>query len=147
MVEPISKAPTQERGFTLIEMLAAMLILSFGVTSMLGVFSAGLATEQSAELIRDSARLAQAVRERIEADGLLGDVGQAVPKPVRGATLPEFPGLSYDIDFNTSGPEGQSEVLVEVRVRWMRSGSGASETYRFPMPRGKPLYLRLRERR
>ena len=53
-------------GFTLVEMLAAMMILAFGITTVLGVMSAGLATERNAELIRDASRLATAVREDLE---------------------------------------------------------------------------------
>lgn len=141
----MSGSARHEHGFTLIEMLAAMMILAFGLTTLLGVFSSGLATEQNAEILRDASRLATTVRESIEEQGLLGDVGAAVPDPIRDRRDPAFPGLAYDVDFEAVGEDASAEVFVTVTVRWLRGGAGVAETLRFPLPRGRPLYLRLRD--
>ena len=134
------------RGFTLVEMLAAMMILAFGITAVFGVFSAGVATEQQAALIRDAARLVTAVSEELQHSDACGAIGDPCPQPVQGATNRSFPGITYDLEFTTDSSRPW-EILVDIRVRWLRRGATMSETYRLPLRRGRPLHVRLREER
>ena len=74
----LARPDRNSRGFTLIEMMAAMMILAFGVTTVFAVFSTGLATEEMASLVRDSARMVTTVRENLHQDGALGEDGGAL---------------------------------------------------------------------
>ena len=129
-------------GFTLVEILAALLLLSVGVTGVMGVLASGIQTEQSGELVRDASRLALAVRDDLAHDGGLGAAHEPLPKPVRGATHPDFPFLSYDLDFE-GDPELGPQVLVTVTVRWMERGDAMDDEYRFFMTREHSLARRI----
>jgi prepilin-type N-terminal cleavage/methylation domain-containing protein len=133
-------------GFTLLEILAALMILSLGVTTALGVFARGLGIEQGAELIHDSARLASLIQERYRNEGLLGKVGKALPPPIKGALEPGFPGMKYDLSVKVD-PENASRVFLDLQVRWLRGGEEVGERYRFPMRRALPLSARIRASR
>ncbi len=136
----------REAGFTLLEILAALMILALGVTTALGVFARGLSIEQGAELVHDSGRLASLVQERYRNEGILGKVGQALPPEVRGALEPGFPGMKYDLSVKVD-PENASRVFLDLRVRWLRGGEEVGERYRFPMRRALPLSARIRASR
>lgn len=131
-------------GFTLVEMLAAMMILAFGITTVIGVLSSGLATEHNSELIRDASRLATAVREEMEHGRLVPGEGQQL-EPITGGRIEAFPDLQYDLSYEPCVREGREDVLCQVRVRWLRGGSDVSETFEFPLPKTRALYLRIRE--
>ncbi len=131
-------------GFTLIEILIAMMILVFSVSTLLAGFMQGIATEQESELLRDASRLAAAVQEKLVSEDILGKDTANLPEPVRGAILPEFPGLSYDLDFE-GGLFTGAPVYVTLRVIWLRRGEAMYETFRFPLPKGRPLPVRIRE--
>ncbi|MCA8971222.1 MAG: prepilin-type N-terminal cleavage/methylation domain-containing protein [Planctomycetes bacterium] len=143
-VHPVSRTAPSDAGFTLVEILAAMLILAFGVTTVLGVMSSGLATEHNSELIRDAARLATVVREELEHGSLMPQDGQA-PVPVVGGRVAEFPDMQYDLAFEPVERESTQDIACAVTVRWLRGGSDVSETFRFPLPRSRALYLRIRD--
>ncbi|HHI79080.1 MAG TPA: prepilin-type N-terminal cleavage/methylation domain-containing protein [Planctomycetes bacterium] len=142
-IRMISALPGAEGGFTLLEILAALLILALGVTTALGVFARGLGIEQGSELIHDSARLATLVQERYRNEGILGRVGEALPPPVQDALEPGFPGMKYDLRVEAD-PESASRVFLDLRVRWLRGGEEVGERYRFPMRRALPLSARIR---
>ncbi len=133
-----------EGGFTLIEILAALMILAFTVTTALGVFSRGIALERSAELVHDASRLARAVQQRVVEEAWIGDLGEALPPPRRGLALPEFPGMVYDLEAEID-PDRPGEVYVLVSVRWRRQGREVGENFRFLVTRGKPFPVRIRE--
>ncbi|MCB9890643.1 MAG: prepilin-type N-terminal cleavage/methylation domain-containing protein [Planctomycetes bacterium] len=141
---PVTHGAPCDAGFTLVEILAAMLILAFGVTTVLGVMSSGLATEHNSELIRDAARLATVVREELEHGSLMPQDGQA-PVPIVGGRVAEFPDMQYDLAFDPVERESTQEIACTVTVRWLRGGSDVSETFRFPLPRSRALYLRIRD--
>lgn len=132
-------------GFTLVEMLAAMMILAFGITTVLGVMSAGLATERNSELIRDASRLATAVREDLEHGGMAGTRDEAELQDIIGGRLPDFPDLQYDLRYETVDLDGRVDYVCRIRVRWLRGGSDVAEDFEFPLPRSKALYLRIRD--
>lgn len=138
------KSPRRETGFTLVEMLAAMMILSFGITTVLGVMSSGLATERNAELIRDASRLATAVREDLE-HGRMQVEDEGVLQDVIGGRFPDFPDLQYDLRFEEIDLDGRIDYVCKIRVRWLRGGSDVAEDFEFPFPRAKALYLRIRD--
>ncbi|MEZ5989977.1 MAG: type II secretion system protein [Planctomycetota bacterium] len=129
-------------GFTLVELMAALLILSVVVSTVIGVFSAGIRTEQGAELLRDASRLALAVREQMLHDGGLGAAYEPLPPSVRGASHPDFPYLVYDLDYEAAADLGP-EVIVVVTVRWQQRGEEMNEVFRYPASRGLPLTRRI----
>ncbi|GEM_PF-2461148 len=140
------KSEQKEGGFTLLEILAALMILALGVTTALGVFARGLSIEQGSELIHDSSRLATLIQERYRNEGLLGKVGEALPPPVQGALEPGFSGMKYDLSVEAD-PQNASRVYLDLRVHWLRGGEEVGERYRFPMQRALPLSARIRAAR
>ena len=129
-------------GFTLVEILAALLLLSVGVTGVMGVLASGIRTEQSGELIRDASRLALAVRDELAHDGRLGASHEPLPRAVEGASHPDYPFLTYSLAFE-GDPELGPQVLVTITVQWMERGEAMDDEYRFFMSREHSLSRRI----
>jgi prepilin-type N-terminal cleavage/methylation domain-containing protein len=134
------------RGFTLVEILAALLLLSVGVTGVMGVLASGIKTEQAGELIRDASRLALAVRDQLAHDGRLGAAHEPVPKGVSDGIHPDYPFLTYDLAFEAD-PELGSQVLVTITVKWLERGEAMDDEYRFFMSREHTLARRIQTAR
>ncbi len=134
--------PRHSGGFTLVEILAALLLLSIGVTGVMGVLASGIATEQSGELIRDASRLALAVRDQLAHDGSLGAAHEPLPQAVEGASHPDYPFLTYSLAFE-GDPDLGPQVLVTITVGWMERGEAVTDEYRFFMSRQYPLSRRI----
>ena len=133
-------------GFTLVELMAALMILVFGITAVIGGFSTGISTEQQGELVRDAARLANAVQEKLLNEGGLGLASEAVPDPVRGASLLDHRYLVYDLDYQEDRIL-EARLLVTLTVRWLRRGEAAREEFKFFLPRGRSLAQRIEAQR
>lgn len=129
-------------GFTLIEVLIALGIMSIGITAVIGIFTMATTThkraidETSAALIAQSA-VADAratLTARYDASAL--PVVAEGPPPVlalrKNATDPAFPGYSYDVLLTPiDAPKAaDADVFhVEVRVKWQATGKQRGETF------------------
>ncbi|MFQ5506903.1 MAG: prepilin-type N-terminal cleavage/methylation domain-containing protein [Planctomycetota bacterium] len=147
MTDAVRQSDCARRGgFTLVEMLAALVILAFGITAILGVFSGGIRTEQSSELIRQASLLAERIQEELANEDRLGKPSEALPGPVRNRTHRDYPNLVYDLDYYSDG-QASDRLIVRVTVHWLRRGEGMAEVYSFRMPRERPLSARIRDER
>jgi prepilin-type N-terminal cleavage/methylation domain-containing protein len=143
-------------GFTLVEVLIALGIMSIGITAVIGVFTMATSThkraidEASAALIAQSAvsEMRAELTARFDASALevvgggppVGASGAAAggeaPPPVlafrKGARDPAFPGYSYDVlltPLDAAKAADADLFHVEVRVRWLATGKVRGETF------------------
>ncbi len=108
-------------GFTLVEILVALVILAFGLAAILTLFSQATRTHKRSVDATAVAALAQAVLADAQADL---DAG-AAPKPVQGQTFPGFSAeYRYDLEFTALGGPGYE---VRVVVKYGGTGAGARQ--------------------
>ncbi len=127
-------------GFTLIEILAAFLILSLGMGAVLGFLSSTLARERAAVM---RTRICGAipvvedlVREEISGGGELRDV--------EARDVPGFPGLRWSAAFRESrGWPG--EILARIVFTWQEGGDAQEEVLVEFFSRNEPFRARAAE--
>ena len=118
--------PSDERGFTLIEVLVALAILSVSLATLLGIFMEGLErTRQNQD----------EMAARVLAQSLLAQAG-AVERPQLGAkTGRTSAGLLWRLDLRGVGQaqqaptSGVAMALVTASVFWRGSGGERSLSY------------------
>ena len=139
----------RQAGFTLVEMMAAIGILTFGLTALLGVLSVGVATRQSAEqneravVIAGQARkrAAEHVHEHFAAAQDAGTIPDLVVDQVPGC-----PGLGYRITFTVQEPE-RDLALARLHVRWLERGEAAEVVFDHVLPVQELFTERVMQRR
>ncbi len=109
--------PADEAGFTLIESLVAVTLLSVLAVTMFSLYSTGLAAAKLVQGLDEAALLAQQRLEQVKATagcncGPLGHVREPVD-PVH------FPGYVWEVDASEQAPGLQ---LVTVHVYWKHLG-------------------------
>lgn len=112
-------------GFTLMEILVALMVLAIGTTGIFLLLSIGTQTHKRAN---DQAVVAAM------AGTLLAELDQALaladPTDLKDATHPSFPeGFKYDATFVKVGPAAARAYAVTVRIKWQRAGREESETF------------------
>lgn len=111
---------TARAGFTLIEVLIAVAILSLGMMGVLAVFAAATESHRravdGAEAAMIATSLAAEARARFREPGCL--------VPVTDAAVPQRPRYRYDIEYIPLDADGD-EVLMQIRVRWAERGRSA----------------------
>lgn len=134
-------------GFTLVEMMVALGILVMGMTSLIGLFTAAVATRYSAELRTRAAAVAEEVLRDIQEEVLARDDGQQPeipslgPQPVEG-----LPAMRYWVDFIID-PQHPDLVMAEVRIGWSEQGAELEQIFRRILPREQPFRERVRRLR
>lgn len=104
-------------GFTLVEILVALVILAFGLAAILTLFSQATRTHKRSVDATAVAALAQAVLADAQAELDRG----AAPNPVQNQTYPGVsPEYKYDLEFTALGGPG-----FQVRVVVKYGGAGA----------------------
>ncbi len=124
-------------GFTLIEILAAFLILGLGMGTVLGFFSSTLARERAAVM---RTRICGAlpvvedlIRERLREKGDL--------KELEAQEVPGFPSLTWSASFKESrGWPG--EVLGRITFTWQEGGDAQREEIVEFFTRNEPFHVR-----
>ncbi|MBI4601674.1 MAG: prepilin-type N-terminal cleavage/methylation domain-containing protein [Planctomycetes bacterium] len=118
-------------GFSLLEVLIAMFILTIGAASLLSLFAAAASTHRRAV---DRTRAAL-VAEQVLAEARDSYAHGAEPAEVSGALkarLPEDVG-GYRWEALLVRPEGdewtESELFCRVTVRWKESGAERAESF------------------
>lgn len=146
----MSARPTLRRGgFTLLEVLLAMVLLFVGMASILGLLSFGAGLARTAELRGASAESIESVLTDLEErlfplerteDGaeVVGTPRDRVDEPVPG-----HPGLTYSTR-STPNPENPLEYRVDVEIRWSVSGTARTKSFTTLLLRQIPFGERLR---
>ncbi len=136
-----------ERGFTLVEMMVAIGILLFGVTTLVGVLGVGVATRRSAEQQLRAARLVDQVLYRLETQYLPSIPPESEEIPPLEVDAPEgFPEMKYRVDF-AFDPKQPLVVLATISMRWREQGEAIGVEYRRVMFRETPFPQRVQRLR
>jgi prepilin-type N-terminal cleavage/methylation domain-containing protein len=135
--------PRPNAGFTLIELMIAIGILLFGVTTLAGVLSVGLGTRRSAEQQLRASALVDQVLLELEQDVLPGidPLATELP-PVEVDGPPGFPELKYRVDF-TLDPERPEVVLARIEIGWREQGDWITTRFRRVLFRQAPFAQRV----
>jgi prepilin-type N-terminal cleavage/methylation domain-containing protein len=127
-------------GFTLTEVLVALLILSIGAASILALFAAAAATHRRAVERTSAALLAERVLAEARGSYFVDRDPEEIVAEVK-ARLPGDPS-GYDYDLSLWHPAGdgwtEDELVVRVAVKWSAGGGVREEVFRavlLPRPR------------
>lgn len=110
--------PSRKQGFTLLEVIIAVIILTGGTIAICRAFSSGLLASADAENVDLALNIAQAKMEQIKntSFGSLADNG-----PTPDASFPNF-----NVTVNVG--EGQNPMQVGVTVSWNVAGGQTNVT-------------------
>ncbi|HPF14867.1 MAG: prepilin-type N-terminal cleavage/methylation domain-containing protein [Planctomycetes bacterium] len=141
-------------GFTLIEVMLAVGLLTLGMTAVLGLFTFGAALSQAAVLKTQSAHLVEAITQ--ELPGRLFPLGPdgipALPEDLRDLPVPGDERLHYHATATPidGGPlaedGGPLEFLVRVEVFFTQQGVRKAHTFQTRLLREQTFAERLRRR-
>lgn len=141
-----------EGGFTLVEMMAALGILLFGVTALLGALSSSIAQRRTIDARLESSALCEHALHRLQHEAVRRRAGGTNDLELEIATLtdqqaPGFPGMTWSA--TTVVDEDRPDVwLVRLRIRWLEEGDDVTQEFLRVLPRQLPLgqrVLRFRE--
>jgi len=126
------------RGFTLIECLAALIILSIGLAAVLSIFVAGVSTHKRAVDQTTSGLVAQKVLAELHAncsDDYLKRLIDRASRNQSGAALSirrrvelknladsDYPDYRYDLVLQPIDPHHRDAYAVTLSVRWFEGG-------------------------
>jgi uncharacterized protein (TIGR02598 family) len=141
-------------GFTLLEVVLAVGVLTLGMGALLGMLTFGAALTRTAALRAASAAALESVMADLEVglfplreDGSVGD-----PVEVDDRAVPGAPGVVYSARAEPllEGPRTSSgdplEYRLEVTVRWSAGGVQRARTYTSLVLREVPFGERMRRR-
>lgn len=131
-------------GFTILEVLVAMAILLFGMTTILGLLTYGTALSRTAQLKVSAASAAQAVVADLE-ESLFpdGPDGPGEPREVRDRAVRGVEGLAYSASARAN-PDRADEYRVDVDLRWTTQGVRREKRFTTLLYREVPFGERLR---
>lgn len=116
------KLANSRSGFTILEVLVAMGILLFGMTTILGLLTYGTALSKTAHLRTSAASAVQSVVSNLEEtyfpeeSGEAGEPREIVDRPVAGVE-----GLVYSAR-GRANPDRPTEYRVDVAMSWSSQG-------------------------
>ncbi len=122
---------TGSQGFSLLEVLIAMFVLSVGAASVISLFAAGSSTHRRSV---DRTRAAL-VAEQVIAEAAIAYVPGRTAAEIPGVVQGRLPAVidGYRFDLTVAHPQGKewqpSELVVHVAVRWQESGQARAETF------------------
>lgn len=120
----------RDRGFTLIEIVMALVVFAISITSILAMFTVAAASHRRG-LEQTQARL---IARRVFADLQSKDFGSRAPKNVAGATFPDYGGAyTYDVIFRPVAVNTQNEAQAYhvIVVVYLPSDTSRQITERF----------------
>lgn len=136
----------RERGFTLVEMLAALGILLFGITALLGALSQSVSQRRSTDARLAAAALADEIVHRLQHEALRLRPDAESDLDVEFATLadqeaPNFPGMTWSV--TTTRDDDRPDLwLADIKVTWLEEEDTSEEFLRV-LPRQLPLAQRV----
>lgn len=149
----MNEAPrAASRGFTLLEIMAALIIFLAGVVGVLALFASALAMHRDATRQAVVAQAADEVRteiDRILIDLAEGDADLESLPPLQAVPLASHPGYFYSAQLTPDPELGlDGGILAQVHVFTRDVGKEKGETFTlFRRPRADPELLIRRARR
>jgi len=152
MVDPARACRRRDAGFTLAEMLAALGILLFGVTALIGALSSSVAQRRTTDARLEAVALCDVALHRLQYEGVRRAQGGATDldlelAPLQDQTAAGFAGMTWSA--STIQDENRPDVwLVRLEIRWLEDGEATTEVFHRILPRQLPLgprVLRFRE--
>lgn len=131
----------REAGFSLLEVLIAMLILSIGSASLLALFAAGASTHRKSIDRTHAALLAERVFSEVRAAYTVGMEAEAVLEALAGRIPEDIDGYRHEIFLaHPLNPDwAEDELFARVTVRWRESGQDRAEAFQtVVLPRFRP---------
>lgn len=140
------KRAHRESGFTILEVLVAMAILLFGMTTILGLLTYGTALSRTAQLRTAAASAAQATIADLE-ETFFPEVGGEAGEPVEvvDRAVPGADGLVYSAR-GRPNPERPLEYRVDVSMTWSSQGVKREKRFTTLLQRETTFGERLRRR-
>ncbi|HEB54246.1 MAG TPA: type II secretion system protein [bacterium] len=132
-----------EAGFTLAEMLAALGILLFGVTALLGALSASVGQRRTTDARHALTALCEHAMHRVRHEAVTSTTGDSSPfdlefTPLTDQTVPGFPGMSWTATATVD--EDRPDLwLVTIRASWLDQGEEVVAEFLRVLPRQLPL--------
>lgn len=148
MVDPVDSARRHENGFTLAEMLAALGILLFGVTALLGALSSSIAQRRTIDARLESTALCEHALHRVQHEAVRRRADAATDLDLEVVSLenqdaPGFPGMTWSATAVVD--ETRPDLwLVRLRIRWLEEGDDVGQEFLRVLPRQLPLGQRVR---
>lgn len=106
-------------GFTLVEMLAALGILLFGVTALVGSLSSSIAGRRTSEAKLQMSAIADQVVLQLQEQAIVDDPETGLPRflPQQDQPVPGFPGMTWSASA-VADPLRPDVWLVRIDVAW-----------------------------
>jgi hypothetical protein len=143
------RAPThiaRRGGFTIVEVIVAMGILLFGMTSILGLLTFGAALSRTAHLRTNSAAAVESVMADLQetffplVDGEAGEPKAIVDRELFGVSDVVYSATPYQ------NPDRPLEYRVDVELSWKSAGVQREKRFTTILLREVPFGERLRRR-
>lgn len=141
MKGPGSVKAARTGGFSLLEVLVAVGIVTVGITAVLALFAAGVDVHKRAVDQTNAALAVQSLASELEArytvaqvDAWVAQAGKKSKRKVRPSDflkdvderkpveIPGFPGYRYSVEYTALDPEGNA-VLARFKVFWRQGGA------------------------
>ena len=134
--------PAPDAGFTLIEVLVALGVLSLGIASAIALFAAATASHKRAIHRTNAAAMAEQALSDVETALATGaEAMQLQEAPPFEGIRQDFPGYNISLRFLV-GVEGADEILAEVTIGWVVGGRDRTEVFRQWMTREDRVHSR-----
>ncbi|MCB9878467.1 MAG: type II secretion system protein [Planctomycetes bacterium] len=132
-----------EGGFTLAEMLAALAILLFGVTALLGALSASINQRRSADAMLEFSTLCDYAVQKVQQQAVRSSTGSSLPfdldfVPQVDQPAPGFPGMTWSANAIVD-PDRPDLWLVQITASWLDEGEETRAEFFRVLPRQLPL--------
>ncbi|MEC8253032.1 MAG: type II secretion system protein [Planctomycetota bacterium] len=134
---------SSEGGFTLAEMLAALGILLFGVTALLGALSSSISQRRTTDARHELTALCDLAMHRVRYESIRSTTGDSSPfdlefVPLEDQEVAGFPGMTW----SASAVEDENRPLlwlVRIDVKWLEEGDEIVEQFIRIVPKQLPM--------
>jgi type II secretory pathway pseudopilin PulG len=152
MADRDARTGGRENGFTLAEMLAALGILLFGITALIGALTSSIAQRRSTDALHEATALCEFALHRLQHEAVQIDPNAESDLDLRLAPLQDqvaesFPGMTWSAE-TIVDPDRPDVWLVKLRIQWLEEGEATTAEFLRILPRQLPLgqrVLRFRE--
>jgi hypothetical protein len=147
MAERRDTTRSGEAGFTLAEMLAALGILLFGVTALLGSMTSSVAKRRTADARHELTALCDAIVHKVTHENVRAAGDESMPSelefpPIVDQPAPGFPGMRWSC--TAVADDDRPELwLLRIEMRWFEADEEVSSEFVRIVPRQLPLRARV----